>query len=75
MDGNGRWARARGLPRFRGHAAGVKAVRESIEGAIEAGVEHLTLFTFSQENWSRPPRRWTHSCGCCSGMPARSATS
>jgi undecaprenyl diphosphate synthase len=54
MDGNGRWARARGLPRFRGHAAGVKAVRESIEGAIEAGVEHLTLFTFSQENWSRP---------------------
>jgi undecaprenyl diphosphate synthase len=54
MDGNGRWARARGLPRFRGHAAGVKAVRESIEGAIEAGVEYLTLFTFSQENWSRP---------------------
>jgi undecaprenyl diphosphate synthase len=54
MDGNGRWARARGLPRFRGHAAGVKAVRACIEGAIEAGVEILTLFTFSQENWSRP---------------------
>ncbi|CAN5835533.1 isoprenyl transferase [soil metagenome] len=54
MDGNGRWARARGLPRFRGHSAGAKSVRECIEGAIEAGVEYLTLFTFSQENWSRP---------------------
>ncbi|HSJ24987.1 MAG TPA: polyprenyl diphosphate synthase [Longimicrobiales bacterium] len=54
MDGNGRWARARGLPRFRGHSAGLKSVRDCIEGAIEAGVEHLTLFTFSQENWSRP---------------------
>jgi undecaprenyl diphosphate synthase len=55
MDGNGRWAKARGLPRFRGHSAGAKSVRECIEGAIEAGVEYLTLFTFSQENWSRPP--------------------
>jgi undecaprenyl diphosphate synthase len=54
MDGNGRWARARGLPRFRGHSAGVKSVRDCIEGAIEAGIEILTLFTFSQENWSRP---------------------
>lgn len=54
MDGNGRWARAQGLPRFRGHAAGAGAVREAIAGAIEAGVEYLTLFTFSQENWSRP---------------------
>jgi undecaprenyl diphosphate synthase len=54
MDGNGRWARARGLPRFRGHSAGTRSVRDTIEGAIEAGVEHLTLFTFSQENWSRP---------------------
>jgi undecaprenyl diphosphate synthase len=54
MDGNGRWARARGLPRYRGHAAGVKAVREVIEGAAEAGVQTLTLFAFSQENWSRP---------------------
>jgi undecaprenyl diphosphate synthase len=53
-DGNGRWARARGLPRFRGHSAGIKSVRDTIEGAIEAGVEVLTLFTFSQENWSRP---------------------
>lgn len=56
MDGNGRWARARALPRFRGHAAGMKAVREVVEGAIEAGVEILTLYAFSQENWNRPPR-------------------
>jgi undecaprenyl diphosphate synthase len=54
MDGNGRWARSRGLPRFRGHSAGIRSVRECIEGAIEAGVGILTLFTFSQENWSRP---------------------
>lgn len=56
MDGNGRWARARLLPRFRGHAAGMKAVREAVEGAIEAGIEILTLYAFSQENWNRPPR-------------------
>jgi undecaprenyl diphosphate synthase len=56
MDGNGRWARARGLPRHRGHAAGMSAVRETIEGAIDAGVKTLTLFAFSQENWSRPDR-------------------
>ena len=54
MDGNGRWARARGLPRFRGHAAGMTAVREVVEGAIEAGVRVLTLYAFSQENWNRP---------------------
>lgn len=56
MDGNGRWARARTLPRFRGHAAGMKAVRDVVEGAIEAGVQILTLYAFSQENWNRPPR-------------------
>ncbi len=54
MDGNGRWARDRGLPRRAGHRAGMDAVRETIEGAIEAGVEVLTLFAFSQENWERP---------------------
>jgi undecaprenyl diphosphate synthase len=54
MDGNGRWARSRGLPRLRGHSAGARAVRECLEGAIQAGVACLTLFTFSQENWSRP---------------------
>src|ERR1041384_5906836 len=54
MDGNGRWARERSLPRPLGHRAGMKAVREVVEGAIEAGVEVLTLFAFSEENWQRP---------------------
>jgi len=54
MDGNGRWARERHLPRPLGHRAGMKAVREAVEGAIEAGVEVLTLFAFSEENWKRP---------------------
>ena len=54
MDGNGRWARERRLPRPLGHRAGMKAVREVVEGAIEAGVEVLTLFAFSAENWQRP---------------------
>lgn len=54
MDGNGRWARSRGLPRIRGHSEGMKSVREVIEGAIEAGVAELTLYAFSQENWNRP---------------------
>jgi undecaprenyl diphosphate synthase len=54
MDGNGRWARARSLPRFRGHAAGAESVRDVIEGSIDAGVSILTLYAFSQENWSRP---------------------
>ncbi|HEX7050279.1 MAG TPA: polyprenyl diphosphate synthase [Longimicrobiales bacterium] len=56
MDGNGRWARARSLPRYRGHAAGMKAVREAVEGAVDAGVRILTLYAFSQENWRRPAR-------------------
>lgn len=56
MDGNGRWARSRGLPRYKGHAAGMDSVREVIEGAGDAGVEILTLFAFSQENWQRPAR-------------------
>src|SRR5947209_5205274 len=54
MDGNGRWARERSLPRPLGHRAGMKAVREVVEGAIAAGVEVLTLFAFSAENWQRP---------------------
>ncbi len=54
MDGNGRWAAERGLPRHEGHRAGMAAVREAIEGAVEAGVEILTLFAFSTENWYRP---------------------
>ena len=55
MDGNGRWAAGRGLPRREGHRAGMRAVREVIEGAVEAGIETLTLFAFSTENWQRPP--------------------
>jgi undecaprenyl diphosphate synthase len=54
MDGNGRWARERLLPRPLGHRSGMKAVREVVEGAIAAGVETLSLFAFSQENWQRP---------------------
>ena len=54
MDGNGRWAGKRGLPRSDGHSAGVKAVREVVEIASEVGVQYLTLYTFSIENWNRP---------------------
>ncbi len=55
MDGNGRWAAGRGLPRGAGHRAGAQAVRRTIEAAIHSGVEWLTLYAFSSENWSRPP--------------------
>ena len=54
MDGNGRWARQRGLPRHAGHWEGMNAVREAVEGACAAGLEILTLFAFSTENWKRP---------------------
>jgi len=54
MDGNGRWAKARGRPRAFGHARGVEAVRRVVEAAGEMGVRHLTLFSFSTENWNRP---------------------
>ena len=63
MDGNGRWARQRGLPRHLGHREGMKSVREVIEGAVEAGVEILTLFAFSTENWNRPPQEVTALMG------------
>lgn len=54
MDGNGRWAAERGLPRHLGHREGMTAVRETVEGCVEAGVDILTLFAFSTENWRRP---------------------
>ena len=54
MDGNGRWAAERGLPRAEGHRQGVESVRRTLEAAMELGVTHLTLFSFSSENWSRP---------------------
>jgi undecaprenyl diphosphate synthase len=55
MDGNGRWATARRLPRVAGHKQGVEAVRTIVEACARAGVEYLTLFAFSSENWRRPP--------------------
>lgn len=54
MDGNGRWAEARGRPRTDGHAEGIKALRRLVEYAIAYGVEYLTIFSFSSENWARP---------------------
>jgi undecaprenyl diphosphate synthase len=54
MDGNGRWAAQRGLPRGEGHRRGVEAVRRVVRAAMDAGVRHLTLFSFSSENWTRP---------------------
>jgi len=54
MDGNGRWARNRAMPRHAGHRAGVKSVRNVVETAAQRGVSYLTLFAFSSENWSRP---------------------
>jgi len=54
MDGNGRWAHERTLPRHAGHRAGVKAVRAAVEYSAQSGVEYLTLFAFSSENWRRP---------------------
>ncbi|MHB8760792.1 MAG: isoprenyl transferase [Coriobacteriia bacterium] len=53
MDGNGRWASKRGLPRILGHKAGAKAIKESIATAIELGIEYLTVYSFSSENWRR----------------------
>jgi undecaprenyl diphosphate synthase len=56
MDGNGRWARERGLPRIEGHRRGVRSVRETIEECAELGIEQLTLYCLSSENWKRPQR-------------------
>ena len=55
MDGNGRWAAARGLPRVEGHRRGVEALRNTVRAAGELGISILTIFSFSSENWSRPP--------------------
>jgi undecaprenyl diphosphate synthase len=56
MDGNGRWAAARGLPRLEGHRRGVEAVRRAVRAAIDLKIRYLTLYSFSTENWSRPPQ-------------------
>src|SRR5215467_12098823 len=55
MDGNGRWAAARGLPRGEGHRRGVEALRRTVRAAGDIGIGILTIFSFSSENWSRPP--------------------
>jgi len=54
MDGNGRWAESRGLPRSAGHHMGVEAVRRTVRAAMELGIQYLTIFSFSSENWARP---------------------
>ncbi len=63
MDGNGRWAAARGMPRVAGHRQGAEAVRATVKGAIENGIEYLTLYGFSQENWKRPEAEVTALMG------------
>src|ERR1043166_7385419 len=55
MDGNGRWAAQRGLPRVEGHRRGVEALRRAVRAAGDLGIDFLTIFSFSSENWSRPP--------------------
>jgi len=55
MDGNGRWAKSRGLPRYEGHRRGLEAVRRAVRSAIEHDVRYLTIYSFSAENWRRPP--------------------
>lgn len=59
MDGNGRWAKQKGMPRVLGHRSGVKSVREVTEVAAQIGVKYLTLYAFSTENWNRPPAEVT----------------
>src|SRR4029079_15795677 len=54
MDGNGRWAAQRHLPRVEGHRAGIESVRETVEGSARLGIQVLTLYAFSVENWKRP---------------------
>lgn len=63
MDGNGRWAQKRGLPRTVGHKEGVEAVREAVKAARDIGVEYLTLYSFSSENWNRPEAEITELFG------------
>ena len=63
MDGNGRWAKARGLPRLAGHRAGVEALRKTVRAAGEMGIAWLTVYAFSSENWSRPQSEITDLMG------------
>jgi undecaprenyl diphosphate synthase len=63
MDGNGRWAKARGLPRVAGHRAGVEALRRTVRAASDLGISWLTVYAFSSENWSRPKSEVTDLMG------------
>jgi len=63
MDGNGRWAAARGLPRFEGHRRGVEALRRTVRAAKDLGVRYLTVYSFSSENWTRPPQEISELMG------------
>lgn len=67
MDGNGRWAKKRHLPRMAGHARGVQRVRDIVEFCVARGIGYLTLFAFSTENWKRPPDEVSHLMGLFSG--------
>jgi undecaprenyl diphosphate synthase len=71
MDGNGRWAKQRGLQRTDGHAAGEAAMFDTVEGAVDAGLRWLTLFAFSTENWNRPPAEVSYLMGFNRGLLRR----
>ena len=71
MDGNGRWAARQGLPRTEGHAAGEEAIFDTVEGALEIGIRHLTLYAFSTENWRRPADEVRYLMGFNEGILVR----
>lgn len=71
MDGNGRWATKRGLPRIDGHAAGEAALMDAVEGGLELGVKWLTVYAFSTENWRRPPDEVRFLMGFNEGLLSR----
>jgi undecaprenyl diphosphate synthase len=75
MDGNGRWAARRGLPRVAGHRRGVEAVRRTVRSAIELGVRYLTIYSFSAENWRRPPQEVSDLMRTSTPTTSRSASS
>ena len=72
MDGNGRWAKARGLPRLAGHRAGVEALRRTVRAVGDAGISWLTVYAFSSENWSRPKSEVSDLMGLLKIYPPRS---